>query len=193
MSFPKRITSNLKRSFTVNSSPKDRGNNRRNFHHQQATNNNNNNNNNGVNVNNNNNNNNTNNGSRLNRQQSAPQQNSSCRSPTRSSNNLFTFKIINHIASNSDQGIQRKMDDGTASDHDVVDTTRLMTSSRNVRARGRQRKRSNTIDVGAILEFRSTVRKKCISLKCGELDITEYFVHPMEEKRSYFLIWSLKK
>lgn len=158
MSFPKRITSNLKRSFTVNSSPKDR-NNRRNFHQQQATNNNNKNNN-SNNVNNNNSNN-TNNGSKLNRQQSAPQQqNTSCRSPTKSSNNIFTFKIINNAASNSDQGIRRKMDDGTASDHDVVDTTRLMTSSRNVRARGRQRKRSNTIDVGALLEFRSTVSKE---------------------------------
>ena len=157
MSFPKRITSNLKRSFTVNS-PKDR--NRRNFH--QATNNNNNNNNNNSSKNNNVN----NNGSRLNRQQSAPQQqqqNTSCRTPTKSSsNNIFTFKIINNAASNSDQGIRSKMDDGTASDHDVVDTSRLMTSSRNVRARGRQRKRSNTIDIGAILEFRSTVRSSSL-------------------------------
>ena len=141
MSFPKRITSNLKRSLTINS-PKDKN---RRLH--QTTNNNNNNNNN------------DNNNGKLNRQQSTPQQTPSCRSPTKSSN-PFTFKMINNTASHSDQGIRRKMDEGSLSDRDVVDTTRLMTSTTNMRTRGRRRKRSNTIDVGALLEFRSTVRKE---------------------------------
>ena len=54
------------------------------------------------------------------------------------------------------------MADEATLDLDVVDTTKVLSStaaSTVARTRGRRRKRSNTIDVGALLEFRSTVRE----------------------------------
>lgn len=148
MSFPKRITSNLKRSLSINS-PKEKT--RR---LQQLGN--------GSNHN-----------GKLNRQRSTD---SSVTTPTSSNTKTekeFIFKFIsgtvetNLKTTQSDKDLSTKDKTGARekprmsapenNGEDYVDTTRQLISTGRVRTRDRRRKRSNTIDVGALLEFRSTV------------------------------------
>ena len=148
MSFPKRITSNLKRSLSINS-PKEKT--RR---LQQL----------GSNG--------SHNG-KLNRQRSTDSPVTTPTSSNTKTEKEFIFKFVSGIvdtnlkATQSDKDLSVKDNTGAQdksgmsapenNGEDYVDTTRQLISTGRIRVRERRRKRSNTIDVGALLEFRSTV------------------------------------